>query len=167
MATLLMGSREIHTCGTPPAVGDFAPDFTATKSDLSIFNLSDLKGQCVLLNVYPSIDTAVCFDSVNKINQSVGLDITSLCISMDLPFALQRIQVGEALDRIMLLSDFRNREFGEIYGLTMIDGPVSGLLARAIFILDSAHRIVYQEIVTDVTKPVQFQKIFDQIQNLF
>ena len=153
MSIIHFKGSELHTLGKLPEIGHPAPHFTLTKPDLSMVQLQDFTGKPIFLNVYPSIDTKVCFSSAQHFNRIAAghPEVVVTCISMDLPFALQRVCTGEALDQILLLSDFRNREFGDHYGLTIADGPLAGLLARAVIVLDSRHHVVYCELVTEIT----------------
>jgi thiol peroxidase len=146
MTLIHLRETPMHTYGHLPEIGQAAPNFNAAKTDLTSVSLDDFSGKSILLNVYPSIDTNVCFKSVQKFNEEAKHhnEIIIICISMDLPFALKRIATGESLDHVVFLSDYRNREFGELYGLTIADGPLAGMLARAIIVLDSNHRVVYQ-----------------------
>lgn len=165
MSTLKMRELTIHTHGNLPELGERAPNVNLTRADLSPLTLDDYAGKTILLNVYPSIDTNVCFESVRKFNDFVKeqKDVVIICVSMDLPFALQRIAEGEHLDDIILASDFRNREFGELYGLTIADGPIAGLLARAIIVLDPQHKVSYQELVDDITTPPNYNAAMEVI----
>lgn len=168
METIYLKEKKLHTCGTLPAIGSDAPHFIATRLDLSTCSLEDFKNQSILINVYPSIDTKVCFDSV-KIFHDAALkkhDMKILCISMDLPFALNRIVKGEHLEQLTFLSDFRNREFGDLFGLTITDGPLAGLLARAVIVLDSHHRTVYHELVSDISNPPNYQIALDALSEI-
>lgn len=168
MATIYLKEKRLHTYGNLPEIGSNAPNFVATKSDLSTCSLDDFKGKPLLINIYPSIDTQICFESVKKFQQAVVMnqDIEILCISMDLPFALKRVISGENLDAITFLSDFRNREFGNLFGLTIADGPLAGLLARAVIVLDLNHRVIYHELVADVSNPPDYQAAFDKLYSL-
>lgn len=158
MSTIHMKKTEMHTYGDLPAIGDAAPDVALTRTDLSTLSLQDFAGKAVLLNVYPSIDTQVCFESVKTFHQAANEhgDVHIACVSMDLPFALSRVQAGEDFKNIELLSDFRNREFGEQYGLTIADGPLAGLLARAVIVLDANHKVVYRQLVEDISNPPDY-----------
>lgn len=163
MTTLHLDKLEIHTYGELPAIGDMAPSFTLCDTSLNTVTLEDFTGKPILLNVYPSIDTSVCFDSVKKFNEVAGDNWVTACISMDLPFALSRVLKGESLGNIHFLSDFRNRDFGDRYGLTIADGPVAGLLARAVILLDENHKIIYHQLVDDVSKPVDYAAVISHL----
>jgi thiol peroxidase len=159
MTNIFLGDIPMHTSGHQLKVGSLAPNFIATTIDLASVSLEDVAGKPVLINVYPSIDTSVCFDSVKKFNeksQKSQEDLVIFCISMDLPFALKRISIAESFDNIILLSDFRNREFGARYGLTIIDGPLAGLLARAVIVLDKDHKIAHFDLVKDISNPPDY-----------
>lgn len=165
MGTIYLKEKPLHTYGDLPAIGSNAPNFVATRLDLSTCALADFKNKALLINVYPSLDTKVCFDSVKKFQETAmsNHNIEILCISMDLPFALNRIVNGEDLKTITFLSDFRNREFGDLFGLTIADGPLAGLLARAIIVLDVNHRVVYHELVTDISNPPNYQAAIEKL----
>jgi thiol peroxidase len=167
MGTIYLKEQQYYTHGDLPPLGSQAPNFVATKTDLSTCALNDFHNKTILINVYPSIDTQICFESVKQFQQTALAqdDLAVLCISMDLPFALKRVMSGEHLNAITFLSDFRNREFGDLFGLTIANGPLAGLLARAVIVLDSKHRVVYHELVTDVSKPPNYQAAFAQCQN--
>lgn len=165
MGIIYLKEKQLHTYGELPKIGSVAPNFIATKTDLTTCSLDDFKNKVVLINVYPSIDTQVCFESVKKFQKAAlnNHDIEILCISMDLPFALKRVISGENLKAITFLSDFRNREFGDLFGLTIADGSLAGLLARAVIVLDSNHRVIYHELVADVSNPPNYQAALDKL----
>lgn len=165
MSIIQMKELKMHSVDGFPKVGDKAPDFSLTKTDLSTVTLADYKGKTVLFNVYPSIDTVVCFESVKRFNAIQSRDENSVivCVSMDLPFALKRIGDAEQYNNVDLLSDFRNREFGEQYGLTILDGPLAGLLARAVIIVDANQRVTYTELVDDITNSPDYDRAIKQI----
>lgn len=165
METIYLREKQLHTCNSLPELGSDAPHFIATKLDLSTCSLEDFKDQPILINVYPSLDTKICFESVKKFQDAAlkKQDIKIICISMDLPFALNRIVTGEHLEQLTFLSDFRNRDFGDLFGLTITDGPLAGLLARAVIVLDSSHRIIYKELVSDVSNPPNYQAALDAL----
>ncbi len=157
MALIHLREQAFHTHGNMPEMGDLVPNFVATKTDLSTTSLEDYAGKAVLINVYPSIDTNICFGSVKKFHETIKNDTVVLCISMDLPFALKRVSEGENFEGIIFLSDFRNREFGDLFGLTIADGPLAGLLARSVIVLDEDHKLVYKELVPDIANPPNYQ----------
>ena len=125
MATVTLKGNEIHTLGNLPENGSQAPSFTLVKTDLSSTSLSDYKGKKVVLNIFPSIDTGTCAQSVRQFNQEAAeLDNTAiLCISKDLPFAQARFCGAEGIDNLEMLSDFKTGEFGKDYGLAFKNGP--------------------------------------------
>ena len=166
MPQIKMKDLAMHTYEGFPKVGQTAPNFALTKIDLSTTVLSDYANKTVLLNIYPSIDTQVCFNSVKHFNENISHqhnNVIIACVSMDLPFALKRIGEAEKFENIELLSDFRNREFGNTYGLTIADGPLAGLLARAIIIIDPQQKIVYTELVKDITNPPNYEEALKHI----
>ncbi len=168
MSTVCLKDKNYHTLHELPKVGQMAPSFAVTKTDLSTVRLDDFKNQPIIINVYPSIDTTVCFQSVRTFQKRMAPNnpLAILCISMDLPFALKRIAEGEQLKDIILLSDFRNRAFGDLYGLTVIDGPLAGLLARAVIVLNKKHEIIYHELISDISLPPNYDAAFHAFRSL-
>lgn len=152
MATVSFKGNPVNTSGELPAVQSPAPSFTLTRTDLSDCTLDDFKGKTVVLNIFPSIDTPVCAASVRRFNKEASeLENTVvLCISADLPFAHSRFCETEGLKDVVPASVFRSPEFGRSYGLTIENGPIRGLLARAIIILDGNGKIVYSQLVPDI-----------------
>lgn len=135
--------------------GSLAPDFTLVKGDLSLFNLSDVKGKNVVLNIFPSLDTGVCATSVRKFNKlAAGANNTVvLAISKDLPFAQGRFCTTEGIGNVIPLSDFRNlTDFANKYGVLMTDGPLAGLLARAVVVINPDGEIIYTELVPEIVQ---------------
>ena len=154
MATVTLKGNEIHTSGELPAVGSMAPEFTLSKGDLSSATLADYRGKKVVLNVFHSIDTGTCANSVRQFNKEVaGLDNTVvLCISRDLPFAMNRFCGAEGIDGVETLSDFKDGNFGETYGLEYIDGPIQGLLSRVVIVIDEQGKVLYKEQVQETVE---------------
>jgi len=152
MATLTLKGNAIHTSGDLPKVGQAAPTFTLTKTDLSEASLQQWQGKRVLLNVFPSIDTPTCAMSVRKFNQDAAAlhNVEVLCVSMDLPFAQTRFCGAEGLKNVTPVSAFRHPEFGQHYGVKIMDGPLNGLFARAVVIIDEAGKILYTQWVKEV-----------------
>ena len=156
MAQVTLGGNPTNTIGELPAVGSQAPGFTLTKTDLSDVSLAEFSGKRVILNIFPSVDTPVCATSVRKFNEELGkLDNTVvLCISADLPFALSRFCGAEGLERVVPLSTVRGGTFGKAYGVRVVDGPLEGLLARSIVVLDEGGRVTYTQLVPEIkTEP--------------
>ncbi|HRY99490.1 MAG TPA: thiol peroxidase [Bacteroidales bacterium] len=153
MITHLKGNP-VNTSGDMPARGESAPEFNLTATDLSLRTLADFKGKKVVLNIFPSLDTGVCAASVRRFNAlASGLQNTVvLCISRDLPFAHNRFCTTEGLQNVVSLSEMRSLDFGQDYGLRMIDGPLAGLLARSVLVLDALGRVVYTELVPEITQ---------------
>lgn len=150
MATITLKGNAINTLGSLPEIGSKAPDFTLTNTDLSEVSLSDLKGSNVILNIFPSVDTSTCAMSVRTFNQKASeLDNTKvLCISKDLPFAHARFCGAEGIDNVLSLSDISG-DFGKDYQLAFADGPLKGLHSRAIVILDTEGKVIYNEQVAE------------------
>lgn len=144
----------VQLIGNTIKKGDKAPEFELVKRDLSTLKLSELKGKNVVLNIFPSLDTSVCAASVRKFNVLASkMDNTVvLAISKDLPFAHDRFCTTEGIDNVIALSDFRSPEFGKDYGLLMKDGPLAGLLARTVVVIDETGEITYVELVPEITQ---------------
>jgi thiol peroxidase len=154
MATTKFKGNPVHLDGTLPQVGGAAPQFHLVKGDLSTFTLGECQGKHVVLNIFPSIDTGVCATSVRKFNELAASlpNTTVLCISRDLPFAQGRFCGAEGIDNVVMLSDFRRDcTFGTDYGLQMADGPLAGLLARAVVVVAPDGKVCHVELVPEIT----------------
>ncbi len=151
MATTVHRGATVHTSGELPAVGSSAPPYVLTGSDLRDFDRSATPGHRVVLNIFPSIDTPTCARSVRRFNElAAGLDDTTVvCVSEDLPFAQRRFCGAEGLDDVRVGSTFRG-DFGERYGVRLLDGAFAGLLARAVVVLDADGTVVHSELVPDI-----------------
>jgi len=165
MATVTLKGNEIHTLGSLPANGTTAPDFTLVKNDLSTTSLSDYKGQKVVLNIFPSIDTGTCAQSVRQFNQEVAeLDNTAiLCISKDLPFAQARFCGAEGIDKVETLSDFRDGNFGKAYHVEFTDGPLQGLHSRAVVVVDENGTVTYSEQVPEIVDEPNYKAALEAL----
>ncbi len=152
MAKILLKNTPINTNGDVPKVGDKVQNFSLTGVNLLDKKLSEFEGKKVVLNIFPSIDTGVCAASVRRFNlEAANLqDTVVLCISRDLPFAMGRFCAAEGIENVITLSEMRSRDFGDNYGLSIIDGPMAGLLARAVFVLDENQTVLYSELVDDI-----------------
>lgn len=165
MATVTLKGNEIHTSGSLPSVGSKAPEFTLTKGDLSSAKLSDYSGKKVVLNVFHSIDTSTCAASVHQFNtEAAELDnVVVLCISRDLPFALNRFCGAEGIDQVETLSDFKDGNFGKAYGVEYVDGPIEGLLARVIVVIDEDGKVVHTEQVQETTEEPNYKAALEAL----
>lgn len=153
MATITLRGTEIQTNGELPAVGSEAPGFRLVSADLKDLTPHDFAGKTKVLNIFPSIDTPTCATSVRKFNQSAaGLtDVVVLCISADLPFAQKRFCGAEGLANVINLSLMRGAQFAKDYGVLIENGPLAGLTARAVVVLDPLNKVVHTELVSEIS----------------
>lgn len=160
MATITLKGQSIHTNGELPAVGSEAPDFRLTAGDLSDVTLGNYQGKKKLLNIVPSLDTPVCATSTIKFNQAFKgrQDAVGLIISADLPFAQSRFCMGEKLENVIALSMMRDKQFAKDYGVLIQDGPLAGITARAVVVLDENNRVVYTEQVPEITQEPDYDR---------
>lgn len=165
MAKITLKGNPFNTSGELPKVGSVAPNFTLTKKDLSKVELSSYKGKKIILNIFPSIDTPVCANSVKKFNQSAaqGKNSVVLCISMDLPFAAGRFCGAEGIENVEMLSNFRGGTFGADYGIKIVDGPLEGLFARAVVVIDETGKVVHSELVPEIAQEPNYDKALKAI----
>ena len=160
MAQITFKGTPIHTCGTLPTVGSKAADFCLTDTGLADLSLSSFAGKRVVLNIFPSVDTGVCAASVRRFNsEAAQLDNTViLCVSLDLPFAHKRFCGAEGLEAVHSVSEMRARGFGEAYGVRMTDGPLAGLLSRAVVVLDGTGTVLYTEQVPEIVEEPNYEE---------
>ena len=160
MAQITFKGNSTLTVGSLPGIGTPAPDFKVVKADLSTMSLNDFKGKKVLLNIFPSLDTSVCAASVRKFNvEATSLpNSVVLCISKDLPFAQKRFCAAEGLDNVITGSEYRDSNFSSAYGVSIADGPLEGLLSRAIVVIDEEGKVVYTEQVPEITQEPDYDK---------
>jgi thiol peroxidase len=153
MATTALGGNPVHTVGDLPALGTSAPAFTLTGADLGDLTVGSFAGKNVVLNIFPSVDTPTCATSVRTFNaRAAGLDNTVvLCISADLPFAQNRFCGAEGITNVQTASSFRS-DFGSTYGVTLADGKLSGLLARAVVVLDPSGTVIHSQLVPEIAQ---------------
>ena len=165
MATVTLKGNEIHTSGNLPEVGSSAPEFILAKGDLSPAKLSDYRGKKVVLNVFHSIDTGTCAQSVRQFNtEAAELDNTVvLCISRDLPFAMNRFCGAEGIENVETLSDFKDGNFGKTYGLEYIDGPIQGLLSRVVVVIDENGKILHTEQVQETVEEPNYKAALEAL----
>ena len=154
MATVTLKGNPVHTSGEFPAVGSKAPDFKLTTADLADVTLASYAGKRKVLNIVPSLDTAVCATSTRKFNAAAS-DLPGtvvLVVSTDLPFAQKRFCSTEGLANVVPLSLMHSRSFAEDYGVLITDGPLAGVLARAVVVLDASDRVVHRELVPEIAQ---------------
>lgn len=166
--TITFKGTPIMIAGQFPKVGDKAPEFYLTKNDMSEFTLKDSEGRFLILNIFPSLDTGVCATTVRRFNQlAASLPQTLvLCISKDLPFAQHRFCTTEGIENIISLSAFRYTcRFGEDYGTLITSGPMRGLLARAVVVVNPEGKVVYAELVNEVTREPNYDAIMKMMTN--
>ena len=165
MANITFKGNPVHTTGELPVKGASAPDFTLVKGDLSEVKLSDFKGKNVVLNIFPSLDTGTCAASVRRFNKEAASlsNTVVLGISADLPFAAGRFCSAEGIENVVTLSTFRDNTFGKDYGLLMSDGPLEGLLARAVVVVDPAGKVIYTELVPEIAQEPDYHSAINSI----
>jgi len=168
MAHITLKGNPIHTFGDLPREKDKAPDFLLTTTDLKDVSLKDFKGKNLLLNIFPSLDTDVCAMSVRRFNSlAVKMKNTRvLCISKDLPFAHKRFCVAEGINNVISLSELRNSDFGKDYGVRIEDGPMAGLLARSVVIINTEGTVVYRELVPEITQEPDYDTALKALEAL-
>lgn len=159
MSKVTFQGTPVSLSGEMPAVGEKAPKFGGVRADLSVLHLPELLGKRVVLNIFPSLDTPVCAASVRRFNkEAAALDNTVvLCVSKDLPFAQARFCTTEGLENVIAVSTFRCHCFDEKYGLLIADGPLKGLLARAVIVINEEGTIVYEELVSEITNEPNYE----------
>lgn len=159
MATITLQGKTLQTSGELPKVGSKAPEFTLTAKDLKDLNLNHWQGRKKLLNIFPSIDTQVCALSTKKFNDHARehADSVMLMISADLPFAQSRFCGNEGLENVITLSMMRDKRFAEDYGVLITDGPMAGLCARAVVVLDEHNTVVHAELVPEIANEPDYE----------
>jgi len=160
MAAITLKGNAINTIGQLPAINEQAKDFQLVANDLSVKTLADYKGERLILNIFPSLDTPTCAASVRRFNQEASKleGTTVLCISKDLPFAQARFCGAEGLDKVITLSDFRS-DFTKQYGVEIIDGPLQGLASRAIVVIDAEGKVIYTQQVPEIVDEPNYEEV--------
>lgn len=166
--TVICRGQEAHTSGPMVKVGQQAPDFRATNADLQDVSLSSFKGKRIILNIFPSLDTPTCALSVRQFNARASeLENTVvLCLSMDLPFAQSRICSTEGLNNVVPLSVFRSHDFLKEYGLQLADGPLKGLMARAVIVIDETGKVRYTQLVSNISNEPDYDAALQAVNDL-
>ncbi len=159
MATITLRGSPVKTSGELPKPGNAAPAFKLVSQDLKDLGLTDFAGKRKVLNIFPSIDTPTCATSVRKFNEKAsGLkDTAVLCIAADLPFAMKRFCAAEGLANVVNLSLMRGGKFAEDYGVRIQDGPLAGLTARAVVVLDKDNKVLHTELVKEIADEPNYE----------
>ena len=154
MATITFKGNNIHTSGDLPSVGDKAPAFKLTNGGLEDVGLEAFAGKKKVITVNPSLDTGICQKAARAFNEKIAGkdDAVCLVVTSDLPFAQKRFCTAEGLDDVVPLSMMRDRNFGKAYGLLMNDGPMAGLLCRAVLVIDENDKVTYVELVPEIVQ---------------
>lgn len=152
MAHVKFNGNETEIAGNLPEVGQKLPEFTLVGTDLSEVTNKDFEGKRLVISLFPSVDTGVCAAQLRSFNEkAAGLDNTVvLSVSRDLPFAQERFCAAEGIENVVSASDFRS-DFGEKVGITLQGSPLKGLLARSVVVTDEEHKVIYTELVDEVT----------------
>lgn len=161
METIYFKGKPCHTYGKVPAVGEEAPCYHLTGLELNDVQCTNYKGCRVVLNIFPSLDTDVCARSVRRFNEEAAkfTDTTVICVSMDLPFAMSRFCTIEGIKNVTFASAFRSPLFGRNFGVQLCDGPLAGLLARAVMILDKDRKVEYCRLVNEITEEPDYDAV--------
>jgi thiol peroxidase len=159
MAQVTLRGNPVQVEGELPQTGSKAPDFTLTAGDLSEVTLATFAGKRKVLNIFPSVDTPTCATSVRTFNAQANnvSNTVVLCISSDLPFAQKRFCGTEGLDNVQSLSDFRNADFAVDYGVSIADGPLRALTARAVVVLDENDNVLHSELVPEIGQEPNYE----------
>jgi thioredoxin-dependent peroxiredoxin len=159
MATVTLKGNPVRVLGNLPGKGDSAPDFTLTGKDLGDVTLKNYAGKRKVLNIVPSLDTPTCQQSTRVFNQkaSGASNATVLVVSADLPFAMSRFCGAEGLNNVVTLSTFRHRDFHDKYGVDIADGPLKGLTARAVIVLDENNKVLHSQLVPEIASEPNYE----------
>ncbi len=167
MATITLKGNKCHTSGDLPTAGTIAPAFSLVGSDLSEKSLDSFDGKNIVLSIFPSLDTPVCANSVRNFNKkAAGIENTVVVnVSLDLPFAAKRFCESEGIENVTNLSAFRSSDFGADYGMTITDGPLQGLLGRAIVVINDQKEVVYTELVPEIAQEPNYDAALTAIES--
>jgi thiol peroxidase len=168
MSTITLKGDPVKLSGNLPTAGNNAPDFILTKTDLSDVTLHDFAGSTLVLNVFPSVDTSVCAASVRRFNVEAAKlnNCKVLCVSLDLPFAHTRFCAAEGIEDVIPVSELRNRDFGDRYGIRMVSGPLAGLLARAVVVITAQGKIAYSQLVPEIVQEPDYEDVLNFIKKM-
>lgn len=160
MANITLKGSSIHTNGHLPAEGSKAPDFTLVDADLNNRSLKDYKGKRKLIYAVPSLDTPVCSLSMKKFNEKIKIhpEVAVLIVSADSPFAQKRVCMAGDASNVTALSMIRSKDFAKDYGILIEDGPLAGICARAVIVLDENDTIIYTQLVSEIAQEPDYDK---------
>lgn len=168
MAQVTLKGNPFQLAGEMPKVGDAAPDFKIIKSDLSEASLKDFAGKNKILVAVPSLDTPVCQKETREFNEKASSlkDTAVIIISGDLPFAMKRFCATEGLEEVVTGSQFRDFSFSKAYGTHLAEGPLAGLSARAVFVVDKNDKVTYSELVPEIAEEPKYDAVLDAVAKL-
>jgi thiol peroxidase len=161
MAKLTLRGSPINTNGDLPKVGATAPDFKLTAGDLSDVTLAAYAGKRKVLNISPSLDTSVCATAARRFNEAAGKlkDTVVLLVTADLPFASKRFCTAEGLQNVIPLSVMRDKKFAQDYGVLLVDGPMAGLCARSVVVLDASNKVIHAQLVPETVQEPDYDAV--------
>ena len=165
MTEITLQGNKINTNGEIPKVGSQAPEFILVDSDLNDVSLSNFEDKNIILNVIPSLDTPVCQKSTKIFNEKASAlsDVVVLAVSADLPFAMKRFCTTESINSVKPMSMMRSRNFAKDYGVLIIDGPLSGITARAVFVIDKEKKIIHSELVQEIANEPDYDTALNSL----
>jgi thioredoxin-dependent peroxiredoxin len=165
MAKITLKGTATHTNANLPALGSKAPDFVLTGGDLSNRSLKDYAGKRKLISIVPSLDTPTCSLSTKKFNEEIKAhpEVVALVVSADLPFAQKRACAVEGVVNVIPLSMMRSKQFAEEYGVLIQDGPLAGICARAVVVLDENNKVIYTELVPEISQEPNYTKALEAL----
>ena len=165
MTEITLQGNKINTNGDVPKVGSVAPDFVLVDSDLNDISLSSYDGKNIILNIIPSLDTPVCQKSTKIFNEKASSlsDVVVLAVSADLPFAMKRFCSAESIESVKPMSMMRSRNFAKDYGVLLVDGPLSGITARAVVVIDKDKKIIHSELVQEIANEPNYEAALNSL----
>ncbi len=165
MAEITLQGNKVNTNGDVPQIGSSAPDFILVDSDLNDISLSNYDGKNIILNIIPSLDTPVCQKSTKIFNEKASSlsDVVVLAVSADLPFAMKRFCSVESIESVKPMSMMRSRNFAKDYGVLLVDGPLSGITARAVVVIDKDKKIIHSELVQEIANEPNYEAALNSL----
>ena len=165
MSKVTLKGNPVSTIGDLPVVGSKAPEFSLVGTNLADVKNTDFAGKRVVLNIFPSLDTATCAASVRRFNVEASKlqDAAVVCISKDLPFAHSRFCTTEGIENVVSASEFRSNTFGKNYGVMITDGPLQGLMARAVVVLDKDGTVIHSQLVPEITEEPDYESALNSL----